>query len=215
MFQPARTWALSYNVRIYLHSEVVFVLGAALTPYAADGATPRRRRSEKPNSREAASPDAARFARGREMNAKLSKIRLFVGAAVTTLAVGALALSTSDASARAWGHAGFARGGFAHAGFARGGWHGAGRRYGGWRGGWHGAGWRYGGWHGGWGYHGWGPGFAAGAIGGIAAGALAAGASAPAYYGPAYAYGPAACSYAPRRIWNGYEWIVQNVEVCN
>jgi hypothetical protein len=72
--------------------------------------------------------------------------------------------------------------------------------------------------------------FAAGLIGGTALGVIAGSAAAaaaapppppppPGYYAPAYAGGPYApppprCWYEPQQVWDGYEYIVRRVRVC-
>ena len=96
--------------------------------------------------------------------------------------------------------------------------------YGGRHGGYAGSGPRVvGGYRGG---RGWGNGgaAAAGIIGGLALGALAAGAMAPgpAYAAPVYgpgpgygAYGGGYCRVQRERYWDGWEWRVQRVRVCD
>jgi hypothetical protein len=86
----------------------------------------------------------------------------------------------------------------------------AGRHYAGHHHGWHG-GRAYGYYGGGYGYGGGaGAAAAAGIVGGLVAGAVAAGAAAGAqpYYG-----GPN-CWVENRSAWNGYQWVVQPVQVC-
>ena len=74
--------------------------------------------------------------------------------------------------------------------------------------------------------------FAAGLIGGTALGIIAGSAAAaaaappppppppPGYYAPAYAGGPypppppPRCWYEPQQIWDGYEYVVRRVRVC-
>jgi hypothetical protein len=63
---------------------------------------------------------------------------------------------------------------------------------------------------------------AAGVIGGLAAGAIigSAAASGP-YYAPGYYYGPApvyyggGCYWTRERFWDGWNWRVRRVQVCN
>lgn len=61
---------------------------------------------------------------------------------------------------------------------------------------------------------------AAGVIGGLAAGAIIGGALAgPRYYGPGYgAYGAydagPPCRIQRQRVWDGFAWRIQRVEVC-
>jgi hypothetical protein len=63
---------------------------------------------------------------------------------------------------------------------------------------------------------------AAGVIGGMALGAIAAGAAGaappppppPVYYAPAYAPPPPRCWHEPQQVWNGYEYVVRRVRVC-
>jgi hypothetical protein len=63
---------------------------------------------------------------------------------------------------------------------------------------------------------------AAGVVGGLAAGAIVGGAlaSQPRYYGgPAYyssygAYGGPPCRFERQRVWDGFRWRIQRVQVC-
>lgn len=75
-------------------------------------------------------------------------------------------------------------------------------------------------------WHGGGGAVAAGVIGGLAAGAIigSAAANGPYYYGGygpgyyAYAPGPAyygGCYWTRQRIWNGWDWRIRRVRVCN
>ena len=118
---------------------------------------------------------------------------------------GTLVALTAEASAQPYGGR--------HGGYA-----GAGPRVGG--------GYRGGGYRGGYrGGRGWGNGgaAAAGIIGGLALGALAAGAMAPgpAYAAPVYGPGPGYGAYGGyrriqrERYWDGWEWRVQRVRVCD
>jgi hypothetical protein len=85
-------------------------------------------------------------------------------------------------------------------------------------------------WGGGWG----GGAVAAGVIGGLAAGAIIGSAAAGPYYGGYYGYGPGYAGYGPgyyayapgryygggcyvtrQRIWDGWNWRVRRVRVCN
>jgi hypothetical protein len=89
----------------------------------------------------------------------------------------------------------------------------AGRHYAGHRQGWHGG--RAYGYRGGYRYGGdAGAAAAAGVVGGLVAGAVAAGVAAGAqpYYGGPYA--TPNCWIENRSAWNGYQWIVQPVQVC-
>ena len=67
---------------------------------------------------------------------------------------------------------------------------------------------------------------AAGIIGGTALGVLAGAAAAgavpppppppPPYYNPAYAPGPGPrCWFERRQVWDGYEYVIQPVRICN
>ena len=67
--------------------------------------------------------------------------------------------------------------------------------------------------------------FAAGLIGGTALGLIAGSAAAsaaapplppppPGYYAPAYYPPPPRCWYEPQQVWDGYEYIVRRVRVC-
>lgn len=60
---------------------------------------------------------------------------------------------------------------------------------------------------------------AAGVVGGLAAGAIIGGAlaSQPRYYGPAYsygAYGGPPCRIERQRVWDGFRWRIQRIQVC-
>ena len=63
---------------------------------------------------------------------------------------------------------------------------------------------------------------AAGMLGGLAVGAIAGGAIAssappPVYYAPVYVAPPPSpprCWFAPQQVWDGYEYVVQSVRVC-
>jgi len=77
----------------------------------------------------------------------------------------------------------------------------------------HGGGWGYGHrWYGGGGW-GWGGPAAAGFLGG----AILGSALAPRYYygGPAYGYGEPSCYVRRQRIFDGYQWRIRRVEVCD
>lgn len=71
-------------------------------------------------------------------------------------------------------------------------------------------------------HHHHGGGIAAGVVGGLALGALAAGAANPYYGHPGYGYGAGptyyggpSCYLTTRRVWDGYGYRRQRVEVCN